>query len=611
MDGRHHRSGESTLVQRAPPIARGFTSAVERISVHDHLCLIYDTREEQFAAAIPFVRHGLINSERCVYIADDNTAESVLSALRTAGVDTDGETARGALQVLTKRDSYLRDGAFDPDAMLVFLEDATTAALTDGFRALRVTGEMTWVLGGEPGTERLLEYEAKLNFFFPEHEALAICQYSRSRFEPGLLADVIRTHPIVIAGSTVCDNPYYVPPEEFLGSGGPALEVDRMIDMLVLTARSLSESEEASRAWSTTFDAISDFVCLLDRDGAILRCNRPMARMLGLSIDEVVGRRCYDLMHGGVTFFEDCPYVEMLRTGERESSELILDGRWYQVTADPLRGERDQIVGAVHIVRDITERKLADERVRELNAELERRVAERTRELTDANRGLQEFVYAVSHDLRTPLRAIDGFSLSVLENSGVALDESGREDLRRVRAAAQRLGHVIDGMVSLASLGHGELVLQRTDLSALATQTIAELRTDDQERTVEVHIEQGLVVVTDAVLADLVLANLLGNAWKFTSLEPVARIAVGAVTHDGRRAFFVRDNGVGFDPAYAHKLFVPFETLHATGDFAGPGVGLATVARTLERLGGTCWAEGSPGKGATFYFMLADEATAD
>ena len=147
---------------------------------------------------MPFVRHGLAAGQRCVYIADNDTVDSVGAALRSAGVDVDAESARGALQILTKRETYLRDGRFDPDRMIADLAEASAAAKADGFSALRVTGEMTWVLGGAPGTERLFEYEAKLNNFFPDHDALAICQYDRSRFEPDVIVNVIRTHPAVI-----------------------------------------------------------------------------------------------------------------------------------------------------------------------------------------------------------------------------------------------------------------------------------------------------------------------------------------------------------------------------------------------------------------------------
>ena len=599
---------ETTAAACTPAEVDAFAAALRRLSVHDHCCLIHETREEQLAAVLPFVRHGLAAGDRCVYIADHTTVDAVLDALRAGGVDATAECVRGALQVITARASYLRDGGFDPDAMLTFLGEATASALADGFSALRVTGEMTWVLGDPPGAERLLEYESRLNEFLPDHDALALCQYDRLRFAPDLLLDIVRTHPTAVAGYTVCDNPYFVPPEGFLHPEGKEAELDRALQTLVRSGRAGRESAAASRAWSATFDAISDLVCLLDRDGTILRCNRPMAEMLGLEPGDVAGRKCYELMHGERDFFENCPYVEMLRTGRRESLDLLLGDRWFHVTADPLRDLDGAVTGAVHIVRDVTESRLANERVRTMNAELERRVAERTSELSTANRRLQEFIYAVSHDLRTPLRAIDGFSLAVLESEAEILSEAGKDDLRRVRAAAQRLGRVIDGVVSLASVGRGKLVLERVDLSRMAAQIVAELRAAQPGRSVEASIEHGLAATTDALLAEVVLANLLGNAWKFTSLRPDAHISVGAVGRDGRRAFYVRDDGVGFDPAYAHKLFVPFETLHGTGEFSGAGVGLATVARTLERLGGTCWAESSPGEGAAFNFLLGDAA---
>ena len=258
-------------------------SAIESLAVHDHLCLIYESQEEQFAAVVPFMRHGLAAGQACMYIADDNTADAVGAALRSGGIDTDAESARGALRILTKRESYLRDGRFDPDAMIAFLAEATAEARADGFSALRVTGEMTWALGGEPGTERLFEYEAKLNYFIPDHDALVICQYNRSRFEPDVILNVIRTHPVVISGGLVCDNCHYVPPDDFLQRDQPGREVDKLLNSIVDAERSRQALEQASRDWSATFDAMNDMVCLLARDGTVLRCNESMVKLLGLA----------------------------------------------------------------------------------------------------------------------------------------------------------------------------------------------------------------------------------------------------------------------------------------------------------------------------------------
>jgi PAS domain S-box-containing protein len=669
---------------------------------------------------------------------------------------------------------------------------------------------------------------------------------------------------------------------------------------------------EAPALWSATFDAMNDLVCLLDREGTVLRCNRSMTDLLGLEPGQIVGRKCYELMHNGRTFFERCPYVEMLRTGRRESFELPLGDSWYQVTADPLRLE-GEIVGAVHIVRDITDRRLtedvlaersrwlvainslavdlaalptgtelgpflagrlleltggaavafseydsdekllvttaiefqrgavkaltsplarrlrkthspvsaemyaeilaaghatresltevsfgaippavdatvrrllgvdrfvgvpyvvegalfgtsvialrtgapeppreeleafanlaavslrrrraeaelrrssaynrslieasldplvtigpdglitdvnaatvaatgrpredlvgtdfadcftepdrakagfrqvfregavlaypleirhregavtevlynaatyrdadgriagvfaaardvgelnrAEEEIRALNADLERRVEERTRELAAANRELQEFVYSVAHDLRTPLRAVDGFSLAVLENYGEAIAGQGRADLLRVRAAAQSMGELIDALLSLSRVGRREVELAEVDLSAVARRVIAEQRESEPDRRVDVAIEERLVVESDAALVDVVLVNLLGNAWKFTAERPEAHIEFGSFVADGERTYFVRDDGAGFDQAYVHKLFTPFQRLHTAEEYPGTGIGLATVARVLERLGGTWRAEGEVGGGATFFFTLGDGAT--
>jgi light-regulated signal transduction histidine kinase (bacteriophytochrome) len=276
--------------------------------------------------------------------------------------------------------------------------------------------------------------------------------------------------------------------------------------------------------------------------------------------------------------------------------------------ASTYRHTDGRVAGVFAAARDVGELKRAEAKVRALNAELEGRVEERTRELAAANRELQEFVYSVAHDLRTPLRAVDGFSLTVLEDYGDVIAGQGRADLERVRAAAQSMGELIDALLSLSRMGHIDVRLEPVDLSAIARRVTAELREAYPARRVEVVIEDGLEVVGDVALLDLVLENLLGNAWKFTSDRADARVEFRQTEHHGHRAFLVRDNGAGFDPAYVNKLFKPFQRLHTVEEFPGTGIGLATVARALERLGGSWWAEGEVGAGATFFFALGDGA---
>jgi anti-sigma factor RsiW len=205
-----------------------FADAVASLSPHDHACLLYETREEQFAAAVPFIRRGLERHEQCVYIADDNSVEAVFAALGDGGVDVDSATRAGALRVITKGQAYVKPGYFDPEWMMSFWKLASDSATRAGFTALRATGEMTWALNGAPGIERLMEYEAKLNRFLAEHPASALCQYNTRRFPRELVRDAIQTHPTVISNGAVCKNPEYLPPDEFLArraaeASGPSL----------------------------------------------------------------------------------------------------------------------------------------------------------------------------------------------------------------------------------------------------------------------------------------------------------------------------------------------------------------------------------------------------
>jgi len=243
-----------------------------------------------------------------------------------------------------------------------------------------------------------------------------------------------------------------------------------------------------------------------------------------------------------------------------------------------------------------------------LNDELEQRVKDRTAELEASNRELEAFCYSVSHDLRAPLRGIDGWSLALLEDYGDKFDETGRLYLQRVRANTQRMGRLIDDLLLLSRVARGPIQRSRVDLTAIAQSVAARLREAEPERRVEFAVQPGLTAQGDARLLDIVLSNLLGNAWKFSHARPLARVEFGRIEIDGRPAFFVRDNGVGFDMNYAQKLFGAFQRMHKTSEFPGTGIGLATVLRVIQRHRGRVWAEAQVDRGATFYFTIEETA---
>ena len=240
-------------------------------------------------------------------------------------------------------------------------------------------------------------------------------------------------------------------------------------------------------------------------------------------------------------------------------------------------------------------------------AELEianKELAARTMQLENINKELEAFCYSVSHDLRTPLRSIDGFSLALLEDYEKKLDAEGQAHLHRIRDSAQRMGRLMDDLLRLSRVSRAKFALERLDLSALVLEVTKDLQKAQPDRVVECVIQKGILVDGDAGLLKIVLDNLLGNAWKFTGKQLRARVEFGVVGSGSETALFVRDNGAGFDMKYGGKLFGAFQRLHKTADFPGTGIGLATVQRIIARHGGRVWAEAGLEKGATFYFTL-------
>jgi len=274
------------------------------------------------------------------------------------------------------------------------------------------------------------------------------------------------------------------------------------------------------------------------------------------------------------------------------------------VSVTALRDAQDAIIGYLLIGTDNTARKQAADLIRQLNTDLEQRVVERTAQLQTANKELEAFCYSVSHDLRAPLRSLDGFSQALLEDCSDKLDAQGKDYLRRVRASSQRMAQLIDDLLNLSRVSRVETSKELVDLSKMAHEVAEEMRATTPQRDAEVVVAEGLIAETDPRLLRIVLTNLFGNAWKFTSKQPHARIEFGCNGENGDKEYFMRDNGAGFDAAYTSKLFGAFQRLHAAKDFPGTGIGLATVQRIIQRQGGRVWAEGKVDQGATFHFTL-------
>ena len=299
---------------------------------------------------------------------------------------------------------------------------------------------------------------------------------------------------------------------------------------------------------------------------------------------------------------------EVMETGSFEAEWRVVwpDGttRWLFGRAWVSKDDTGKPLRLMGANTDVTERKLAELEVSRLNAELEQRVRQRTLELEASNRELEAFAYSVSHDLRAPLRGIDGWSLALLEDYSSSLDGSGRQYLNRVRAETQRMGTLIDDLLQLSRVSRGEMKLDQVDITGLANLIVVRLRDAQPERSIEFTIEPGLVAFGDARLLEIALTNLLGNAVKFTGTQNPALIEFGKIEKEGEMAFYVRDNGAGFDMAYAGNLFGAFQRLHKVTEFPGTGIGLATVQRIVRRHGGRVWADARVNRGATFCFTL-------
>ncbi|MGA2986760.1 MAG: PAS domain S-box protein [Terriglobia bacterium] len=391
------------------------------------------------------------------------------------------------------------------------------------------------------------------------------------------------------------------------------LAVDAKGNKTVLEAnRDITEHKRAEAEnllLATAIEQAAESVVITDRDAKIQYANPAFTRTTGYTHVEALGQNPRLLKSGqhDAQFYQEL--WATLAAGKLWRGEFTnrrKDGTLYmeEATVAPVRDASGEITNYIAIKSDITERKRGEEEVRLLNVELEQRVRARTEELETANRELEAFAHSVSHDLRAPLRGIDGWSLALLEDCGEHLDAQGQKYLERVRSEAQRMGRLIDDLLHLSRVSRAELVPSTIDLTALAETIIARLKEAHPGRCIEFVVAPQLQCTGDARLLEIALTNLLDNAVKFTGPRAAARIEFGTTECEGNPAFFVGDNGVGFDMAHAGMLFGPFQRLHKASEFPGTGIGLATVQRVIHRHGGHIWAEAQAGAGAKLYFTL-------
>lgn len=386
------------------------------------------------------------------------------------------------------------------------------------------------------------------------------------------------------------------------------LYVLRDVTRWLLAEQVLRESQAMYR---DVVESVNEVLFQADAEGRITFLNRAWRNTTGFDTRLSIGQNLLDFVieddRGRVGH---C--LSAIREGYQDIGQFefrlrtqATSPRWVEATIRPLRNAYDHVVGSSGTLDDITVRKEAEQTQRNLNRELEARVRVRTAELEASNRELEAFSYSVSHDLRAPLRAIDGFAQIVAEDYAPRLDEIGREYLQRIRVATQRMARLIDDLIDLARLTRQSMRRETVNLSQLVEQILGELHQEEPDRQVETSVEPGLTAAADRALIRVALDNLLRNAWKFTSRRELARIRFHAEMRDRQIVYCVSDNGAGFDMSFASKLFLPFHRLHGISEFDGTGIGLATVQRVIQRHEGKVWAESTPDEGASFFFTLS------
>ena len=392
---------------------------------------------------------------------------------------------------------------------------------------------------------------------------------------------------------------------------------DNVIEAVIINLRDITERKRIEEAlhqseekYRTLLESVQEGYFELDLAGNFTFFNDSLCRIYNYSKEELMGMnyRHYTDQETRKNGFQE--FNKVYNTGEPLKGFtwpiIEKDGtkRYVETSASLLKDSSGKPIGFRGILHDITARKHAEEELKKYREQLEGLVQERTIKLEASNKELEAFSYSISHDLRAPLRAIDGFSQALLEDCEDKLDLQGKDYLIRIRTATQRMSTLIEDLLNLSRITRSEMSMEKVNLTRIVRSVINELQNSQPQRHVKIRIADDLEDIADSRLISIALENLMSNAWKFTAKQSEALIEFGSTRDGSKKVYFIRDNGAGFDMTYMDKLFAPFQRLHTIDEYPGTGIGLATVRRIIHRHGGKVWAEGQTGKGATFYFSI-------
>ncbi|MCL5883844.1 MAG: MEDS domain-containing protein [Deltaproteobacteria bacterium] len=575
---------------------------IQHLKPGDHLCCIYDTEGEHRALLTPYLRRGLEQNEKILYIVDARTAETVLEYLRQDGLDVRRFLEKRQLAILSVDEAYMRDGVFDPDRMISLLRQETDRAEKEGCRALRVTGEMSWALRGSPGSERLIEYESRLNTFLPGSRCLALCQYDRRRFPASLLLQVLATHPMAVVGTEFFENIHYIPPEIFLGQELSTAILDHWIAGLNLNKRAKAVEDalrEAEGQFRAIFENSMDGALMTTPDGNTLAANPAACRMLGRTEEEVC-----EAGRAGVVDLSDprLPVLleERARTGmaRGELTFVRKDGTRFPVEiASRIYEDRHGDQRTSMIFRDITERKKLEDQLRQ----------------AQKMEAVGRLAGGIAHDFNNLLTAINGYSDLLIQQ--MEETDPRRREVEEIRKAGDRAASLTRQLLAFSRrqilqpkvvdlnvvVSHIEKMLHRLigeDVKLLISlrRNLWPVMADPGQ--IEQVIMNLAVNSRDAMPAGGTLAIETANV-ELSEAIPLGPIAVPPGSHV---VLTVSDTGCGMDKQTKAHLFEPFFTTKEKGK--GTGLGLAMVYGIVKQSGGYILVDSEAGKGTTFKIYL-------